>query len=71
MTRPHITVDDVLGNEVKIPTTVEVGDWEAVCQCRYVCGQTFGRVPNDDDRKYVACPACGHSGELHITWVPA
>jgi hypothetical protein len=36
-----------------------------------VCGGIFGRPPNDDDREYVACPVCGHSGEPHIVWEAA
>jgi hypothetical protein len=69
MTRPHDTVIDPLGNEVKVPSTTEPGDWFAVCQtCGKVCGGTFGKVPNDSDRKYVACPVCGHAGEPHILW---
>lgn len=69
MDRPYKKVIDPLGNEIKVPTTTEAGDWFAVCQtCRKVCGGTFGYLPNGDDRKYVVCPICHHAGEPHIQW---
>lgn len=71
MTRPYDSVTDPLGNEVKVPNTTEPGDWFAVCECGCVCGGTFGHVPNDGDRKYVACPACKNVGEPGIKWEEA
>jgi hypothetical protein len=71
MTRPHYSVDDVFGNEIKVPNTTEPGDWFAVCKCGKVCGGTFGYTPNETDRNYVSCPACGASGEPDIVWQEA
>lgn len=66
--RPTKTVIDRFGNNIKVPTTTEAGDWFAICQCGKVCGGTFGHKPNDDDRNYVACPVCGAAGQPQIEW---
>lgn len=69
MDRPYKTVRDPMGNDLKVPTTSEHGDWIAQCSCGRICGGTFGVVPNSDDRRYTACP-CGNSGEPGIVWKP-
>ena len=70
--RPTECVIDPLGNEVKVPTTIEAGDWFGVCQtCGKACVGTFGREPDDDMRQLTACPQCGHVGEPHIQWQEA
>lgn len=68
--REHVVVTDPLGNNIKVPITVESGDWQARCKtCGRICGGTaFGRVPNSDDWIYVSCPTCNHSGEPFIVW---
>jgi hypothetical protein len=69
--RPHKIINDAFGNEIKMPTTTEASDWFAVCQCGQVCGETFGHSPDDDDRKYTACPICSSVGEPNIKWLNA
>lgn len=71
MKRPHEIIEDKFGNEIKLPTTTESGDWFAECKCGNICGGTFGRVPCSDSIKYVACPTCGASGEPDIVWKEA
>lgn len=66
--RPSEIIEDRFGNEITLPTTVEANDWFAECKCGQICGGTFGVRPSDDDRKYIACPACGCSGEPDILW---
>lgn len=68
MNRPHEIINDAFGNEIKMPTTTEAGDWFAVCQCGKVCGGTFDCTPDYSDRMYVACPICGAVGEPSIKW---
>jgi hypothetical protein len=66
--RPYRTVSDAFGHPIKMPSSLESGDWVALCECGRGCGGTFGQPPNDDDRKYVACPDCSNVGESGIGW---
>jgi len=37
------------------------GCWIATCECGQDCGVALVE-PNDDDKRYVACPACDGDG---------